>query len=216
MTSRGSLPTVCERMGSPPDRERRHYQRIRAVLEPTMKRSSIWCFATRPDTIDEYMAYHDDYAGVGSGAFSYLNGRLYSNTFSITRYIDRVMRGQPTATGTRSLTHRERMRFDLLIKLFGLRLDTTLIEQKYSGRFRSSLRPELTALRAIGAIRARASDYELTESGLYLWVVMMREFLNSLNALREDMRAHLLAERTQDVTAIRIMERMDAQSTRTT
>ncbi len=207
MTSRGSLPQVRERMGPTTHREQAQYRRIRRALEPTMPRSSIWCFSSNPDSIDEYMAYHDDYAGVGSGAFSYLGGTLYSNTFSISRYVRRVSQGQSAATALHRLTITERMRFDLLIKLFGLELSKSSIEEKYGGRFRRSIMKEITALRAIGAITEDARSYRLTESGLYVWVVMMREFLNSLNTLREDMRSHLTKERDQDVRLLEILER---------
>lgn len=205
MTTRGSQIALRARMGSSPNREHAQYERIRRAMTARMRHSSIWCFSIEPDSIDEYMAYHDDYAGVGSGAFGYLGGRLYSNTFSIKRYVDRVVAGRPAVTGTRMLSERERMRFDLLIKLFGLTLDKHAIEAKYQGRFRTTLWKEIGAFKAIGAIEESTTHLRLTEPGLYAWVVMMREFLSSLNALREDMRAHLEAERQQDREPIRLV-----------
>jgi len=198
MTSRGSLPRVEAHMGPPLQRERDYYERIGAVLEPTMPRSSVWCFSRGTDAIDEYMADHDEYVGVGSGAFSYVGGRLYSNTFSIPRYLERVMSDRTAVTGTRALSTREQMRFDLLIKLFGLEFSKSDIEAKWAGQFARSLWKERFLFRSLGIIEETPDKYRLTEIGLYPWLVLMKEFLNALNALREDMRANLTHERAQD------------------
>jgi menaquinone C8-methyltransferase len=198
MTSRGSLSRVEAHMGSPLHRERAYYERIRAALEPTMPRSSLWCFSRGTDAIDEYMADHDEYVGVGSGAFSYVGGRLFSNTFSIPRYLERVMSGRTAVTGTRALSTREQIRFDLLIKLFGLELSKSDIEAKWAGQFAGALWKERLLFRRLGIIEETSDGYRLTEAGLYPWLVLMKEFLNALNALREDMRANLTHERAQD------------------
>jgi len=202
MATRSSHSRIEGSMGPIPNRERDHYLRIRRTLEPQMPRSSVWCFSKHSDSIDEYMALHDEYVGVGSGAFSYVGGRLYSNTFSIPRYIERVRHGRTAATGGRTLSTWERMRFDLLIKLFALELPKAAIETKWHGQFERTLRKELRLLLAFGAIEEDLDAYRLTEPGLYLWLVLMKEFLNSLNALREDMRRHIEGERRQDARLV--------------
>ena len=42
---------------------------------------------------DEYIIDQDDYVGVGSGAFSYVGGSMYSTTFSLNHYCRRVEGG---------------------------------------------------------------------------------------------------------------------------
>jgi len=54
--------------------------------------------------------------------------------------------------------------------------------------------PELLAMRAIGATRHDPDAIRLTQRGMYCWVLMMAEFFNSVNAVREQMREHIRAE----------------------
>jgi hypothetical protein len=49
-------------------------------------------------------------------------------------------------------------------------------EDRFAGRFRQTLWPELAALRTMGATLESDRKIELTEAGYYLWVMMMREF----------------------------------------
>ena len=48
--------------------------------------SSAWCFSRNEGMFDEYIIDQDDYVGVGSGAFSYVGGAMYSTTFSLNHY----------------------------------------------------------------------------------------------------------------------------------
>ena len=59
---------------------------------------------------------------------------------------------------------------------------------------RSKTRPELMALRLIGAIRSDGATLRLTERGYYLWVMMMREFFSGVSGLRDEMRHHIADE----------------------
>ena len=68
---------------------------------------------------DEYIIDEDDYVGVGSGAFSYVGGAMYSTTFSLNHYCRRVEGGQSGITQRRTLGLKERMRYDYLVRLFG-------------------------------------------------------------------------------------------------
>ena len=54
--------------------------------------------------------------------------------------------------------------------------------------------PELLAMRMVGATRHDADAIRLTRRGMYCWVLMMAEFFNSVNSVREQMREHIRAE----------------------
>jgi menaquinone C8-methyltransferase len=47
--------------------------------------------------IDEYIVDYEDYVGIGSGAFSFLDGALYVNTFSLGEYNERRCLPDPRA-----------------------------------------------------------------------------------------------------------------------
>jgi hypothetical protein len=86
------------------------------------------------------------------------------------------------------------MRYYLLMKLFGGSLDLAAAEDRFAGRFKRTLWPELAALRTMGAMRQSGGKLTLTENGYYLWVMMMREFFTGMNKLREQMRHDIVRE----------------------
>jgi len=176
-------------------REQSLYRMIAAyMLEHGYSRSSAWCFSRRAGTFDEYIVNNEEYAGLGSGAFSYLQGSLYASTFSINHYLRLAAAGRTGTVRRRELTGREQMRYYLLMRLFGGSLELSAAEERFAGRFGRTLWPELAGLQAMGAIRAADGQLALTERGQYLWVVMMREFFTGVNNLRDDMRHNIARE----------------------
>jgi oxygen-independent coproporphyrinogen-3 oxidase len=143
---------------------------------------------------DEYIIDEDDYVGVGSGAFSYVGDSMYSTTFSLNHYCRRVEGGQSGITQRRTLGLKERMRYDYLVRLFGGALKREYITGRYGAAFWLRMAPELTAMRLLGATRHESDSLRLTRRGMYCWVLMMAEFFNSVNDVREQMREHIRAE----------------------
>ena len=60
--------------------------------------------------------------GIGSGAFGYLNGRTYANTFSIPQYIAAVTAGGLGINAQRQYTRYQQLQYDFMMGLFGLSL----------------------------------------------------------------------------------------------
>jgi coproporphyrinogen III oxidase-like Fe-S oxidoreductase len=198
-----SSKTVEKKMGKAmglPDRRRmgRYYRRVLARLRPAFTPSSAWCFNRGGLGIDEYVVSSSDYVGVGSGAFGNVAGRAYATTFSLRSYVERVERGLTGVTGERVLGERERLRYDLMMRLFGLRLDREWLRAKYGRHVELKLWPELTALRALGAIVEDARGWRLTDRGMLIWVIMMSSFYESVNEFRAQMRAQIPAELEED------------------
>lgn len=188
-------PTVGRKMAKTLGRRHRigmrdEYNRILARLGSSFVPTSAWCFTRRGKSIDEYIVGAANYIGLGSGAFSYVAGVLYATTFSLQAYVDRIDRGLSGITGKRELGERESMRYDLLVRLFGLRLEKDWVRARYGQRFERMLRPELLALKLIGAIAEDDQGWSLTRGGMFLWVRMMSAFFESVDELREQMRRH--------------------------
>jgi coproporphyrinogen III oxidase-like Fe-S oxidoreductase len=174
-------------------REGELYHRIAAHMSNAgYGRSSAWCFS-RSDSamIDEYITEEEDYLGLGSGAFSYIDGTMYASTFSINHYLKLADRGGTGIVRSRHLSERDQMRYYLLMFMFGGSLDLDAAEKRFSGRFQRVLFAELAGLKLLGAVRRRGSRLELTERGYYLWVMLMREFFIGVNIFRDEMR-HLI------------------------
>ncbi len=200
MTSDEVRRKMTARMGRLDRRRvREYYRRILARLSPEFTASSAWCFSrANGGGVDEYITDATDYVGVGSGSFSYVGGAMYATTFSLNAYADRIDRGLPAITQRRAMSEHEQMRYEMLLRLFGLRMDHTWLRQRFGGRFGRRMAAEIAALKLVGAVVEDHSGYRLTERGMYLWVLMMSAFFESVNVFREQMRAHIHAELEHD------------------
>ncbi len=180
-------------------RVREYYFRILARLRGEFTPSSAWCFSRGGGAaVDEYITGHGEYVGIGSGAFSYVNGSMYSTTFSLNAYHELVASGRAAVTRSRRLGPHERRRYEMLLRLMGLRMDREWMRERLGPGGEAGLWPELTALRLAGAVRRDGRGYALTERGMYLWVLQMAAFFESVNVFREKMRAHIAAELEDD------------------
>lgn len=170
-------------------REKLFYQTIVKRLSPHYHPSTAWCFSRDAAMIDEYVVNYEEYAGVGSGSFGYLGRCVYANTFDIQEYVARVCRGVLPLTAKREFSLRERMRYDFMMKLFGLKLDLSYLEQKWHTPVSRALWPELVFFSSIGALKKKGSSVSLTLKGQYYWVIIMREFFIAVNNFRDYCRA---------------------------
>jgi len=192
MTAGATRKKMFQTMGSVDYSREQSFYRIIAerMLSAGYTRTSSWCFSRRPGMFDEYIAGREEYVGLGSGSFSYLQGSLFASTFSINDYLRLVGDGLTGTARRREMTPRNQMRYYLLMQLFSGALDKEAAETRFNGRFQRKMWPELAALRAAGAIHSSANTITLTESGYYLWVLLMREFFTGVNNLRDQMRQH--------------------------
>lgn len=195
MTSPGITQRMAASTGLPdPRRLRPFYQTILARLMPEFMPSSAWCFTRRGKTSDEYIVEADFYVGVGSGAFSYLDGTLYATTFCLDTYEKRIAQKLTGITVQSRLRAGDQMRYSLLVKMFGLRLDRDWALRRYGPRFFRRLWGELRTLEWLGAARKDARGWQLTERGMYWLMLMMCAFFESVAEYREAMRAHIQEE----------------------
>jgi coproporphyrinogen III oxidase-like Fe-S oxidoreductase len=176
--------------------EKRLYRRIWEELSAAYRPSSAWCFSRREYAgaaagvrlIDEYIVGNEEYAGLGSGSFGYLQGRIYANTFSIPRYIESLSRGRLPILAARHFSRAEQLHYDFLMKMFGGTLDLGRLQNKYGGSVERELWKELLFFRMSGAVRRRPGSppvFELTRKGYYYLVILMREFFTGVNNFRE-------------------------------
>ena len=170
-------------------KEEQFYHQIVKRLVPAYRFSSAWCFSRKSTSIDEYIVDYDEYAGLGSGSIGFLNGTCYANTFNIRQYIAQVGCGEMPLMASRDFNVRDQIRYDFLMKLFGMKLDTQTMQKKYNGRLYRYLWFDLLAFLLAGGLRYEPPDFFLTPRGRYYWVIMMREFFISVNNFRDFCRA---------------------------
>jgi len=161
------------------------YEKIVDMLTPRYEATTAWCFSRNTSMIDEYVVNFEEYAGLGSGSIGYLGGSVYANTFDIGEYIKKLDNGELPVTAKRDFSIKERLRYDFLMKLFGLKLDLDELHSKNGVSACRYLWPEITFFRAVGGLKKRGHVLELTKKGQYYWVLMMREFFIGVNNFRD-------------------------------
>jgi coproporphyrinogen III oxidase-like Fe-S oxidoreductase len=173
---------------------RQFYRLIVARLRSEFYPSSAWCFTRRGHAVDEYIIDADNYVGLGSGAFSYVNGVFYATTFSLRTYRALIAEGLSGIAVRSDLSRSDQMRYSLLVKMFGLGLNREWASQQFGGAFFKTVWPELKTLELLRAARRNKEGWELTERGMYWLVLMMSEFFESVARYREAMRTHAASE----------------------
>ena len=167
-------------------RERRFYDLICGELSGTYGQDSVWSFSKKGGMIDEYIIDHDEYAAVGPGSFGYVNGIMYSYTFSVQRYIDILGRGSMPVTSDRQYSRSEQLRYDFLIKLLEGDLDLAYLKRKYGPDYWFPAFLEWGLLMAAGGLRLRRGRLALTKRGYYYWIVVLRTLFSMAGTYREE------------------------------
>ena len=99
------------------------YAVIMNTLGNHYRQLTSWTFGrTHDEGFDEYVVDHDEYLGVGSGAFSFLGSSLYVNTFSLRRYNERIKEGKTGVERRRQFDKHAVLQYRLLLGLFSARL----------------------------------------------------------------------------------------------
>ncbi len=174
-------------------REYQYYRYISDHLADVFEPASAWTFSRiGGGMIDEYIVDYEDYVGIGSGAFSFLDGTLYSNTFSLRKYNGAIDEGRSSVVAQRPFVMADRMRYRFMMQLFSLRLDKRQFERDFGLEIDRALPLEMAYFRAVGAFDVdNDGELVLSEKGRYLLVAMMREFFIGVNNLRDQARAAL-------------------------
>jgi menaquinone C8-methyltransferase len=194
MSAESTMRKMLKTMGEVDfDREGRMYRFILDALPEVYRPSSAWCFNRNVGTVDEYIIENEEYLGLGSGSLSYLDGVLYSSTFSLNHYNRQVAAGRFGISRRQPLTPRDRLRYFMLMNLFGLSLDKRTAEARYPGFF-LKLAPEILGLKLMGAVRDEGPRLVLTEYGMRVWILIMREFFMAVSDFRDLMRHEIRDE----------------------
>jgi len=191
MPSSYAAEAMRKRLGGSVDfrREKGFYNLIADTLSAQYTPSTAWCFSRSDALIDEYVVNFDEYAGLGSGSIGYLGGSVYANTFDIGDYIARVNKGAFPLVGRKDSSLKEQLRYDFLMKLFGLELDLEKLAAKFNVNVYQYLWSEIVFFRTVGGLHKNGQLLTLTRAGQYYWVIMMREFFIGVNNFRDFCRS---------------------------
>ena len=143
------------------------------------------------------MVDYDEYLGVGSGAFSFLNDSLYVNTFSLRRYNERIAAGNTGVERRRQFDKHAILQYRLMLGLFSHRLSRKYFREVHGVNLDRTLMKEMLALRVAGAIKDDPNDPDniiVTDGGKFLGLAMMKAFYSAMDNVRAELRQPLKEE----------------------
>lgn len=178
------------------DCEYEDYQLILETMAAEFEQTTGWAFSRRNGgMIDEYIVDTEEYVGLGSGAFSYLDGTIFVNTFSLKGYAEAIQQGRRPVMGSKSYSYHNQMRYRFLMDLFGSGLSRSQFRDRFGSPVELGLPMELGYFALNGALDfSDSAVIRLTTKGKYLFVVMMREFFIGINEFRDQARQSLTLE----------------------
>ena len=171
------------------------YAVIMNTLRKEYRQLTSWTFGrTHDEGFDEYVVDHDEYLGVGSGAFSFLGSSLYVNTFSLRRYNERIKEGKTGVERRRQFDKHAVLQYRLLLGLFSARLSRKYFREVHGVDLDKALFKEMLGLRIAGAIKDNPEDPDnliVTDAGKFLGLVMMKAFYSGMDNVRAELRKPL-------------------------
>ncbi len=142
-----------------------------------------WSFSKKEGKFfDEYVVNHDEYLGLGAGAFSYIDNVLYANTFNVDEYIANIQKQYSTIKLKKEYAQKDQIMYRLMLRLFSNDFDKESFNQHYGVKSTKLILKELTFLKLFNAFKPKS--YSLTKSGRYYAMIMMKEFYIGMNELR--------------------------------
>ena len=173
------------------DKERDMY--FNTIL-PTMREkyipASSWCFSRKRedkkiDMIDEYIVDYQDYIGVGCGSFSFSNGYVNMNAYTIPLYITLIKEGKfPTIMRSYKLAKKDHMRYYMMMSLFGRRLNKEKFKERFGVSYERGLWWESRFVKLMRMATEERGNVYTTEKGMYAFLIMLRQFFVYANRLR--------------------------------
>ena len=166
------------------DNEREFYEIICESFSD-YHQSNAWAFGRDSANLrDEYVGSHHEYVGVGSGAFSFLNGELVINAFNLLDYGRRVKIGESPVIAKCGFTKKERLKYIFLTELFDGGVNVAKYDEFNGANIKKELFAELNLLKLVGAIYEEGGRIVPTGFGRYLCLVLMRDFYAGMDKVR--------------------------------
>ncbi|QQF52411.1 coproporphyrinogen III oxidase family protein [Campylobacter fetus] len=170
------------------DNEREFYEIICSKFK-NYYQNNAWSFSKQSSNLkDEYVGTGNQYVGVGSGAFSFLNGELLINAFNLDEYSERVNAYRSAIIAKCKFKKRDKIRYLFLTQLFDGKINIDKFNHENEVNLKLDLYLELTLLKTTNAIKIIDKEIILTDFGRYLCVVLMKEFYIGMDKVRATFR----------------------------
>jgi len=163
------------------------YQFYKLIQEEFAEYSSsnAWSFSKEVSNMsDEYLAKHNEYVGIGSGAFSFLDGSLYVNAYDLEEYAQLVSKQPHAIVAASSFESKQRIQYQFLTWLFNGTINIDDFNKTFDCNLTKLLKQEIYMLKTAHAVKIEDGKIEPTAFGKYLSLIMMKEFYSGMDIVR--------------------------------
>ena len=162
-----------------------YFNIIKETLKRTYPSQHGWSYSKESNVIiDEYIIDNEEYVGIGSGAFSFLNETLYLNEFALDAYDELIATKGSAVIRQRTFPRLSQMYYRMMVDLFNGKLSKKRFEHLFGTSIDKALGKELTLLKFAKAIKENKESITTTEFGNYLFMMMMKEFYMGMDIIR--------------------------------
>ncbi|MBR8465450.1 coproporphyrinogen III oxidase family protein [Campylobacter sp. faydin G-140] len=184
------------------DNEREFYETIVSEFNKGgYYQSNSWAFSNQKsaDMRDEYVGSNHEYVGIGSGAFSFLNGELVINAFNLLDYGRKIKANESAVIAKCSFKRKERLKYIFLTELFDGSVDVTKYNKNNNANIYKDLFVELNLLKLVNAIYEEQGKIKPTFFGRYICVVLMRDFYAGMDKVRAIFKDDAKIKRSKNI-----------------
>ncbi len=151
---------------------------VKTSEEIGFSRTSVWTFAKK-DTPKYSSITRDNYLGYGPSATNLLKDNFRINTFSVTEYINALLKHNriPTAL-ILNFSERARYLYWLFWSCYNLDIDRNNFFQLFNKDLDFEFRWEIKVGKLLGIIEDNGDGYKLTDKGAYLFHLIEQKYTN--------------------------------------
>ncbi|MCI6989008.1 MAG: coproporphyrinogen III oxidase family protein [Campylobacter sp.] len=189
MKSNITKEAIAKTLGvSSVDNEKEFY---RVILDEfkDYHQNNAWSFSKKLSNLkDEYVGQNHEYVGIGSGAFSFLDGRLLINAFNLKAYSNFIQKSQSPVIAKCDFSKNDRIKYIFLTELFDGDIDIDEFNLTHSCDLKKDLFAELWLLKLANALSVDDGVIKLNDLGRYICVILMKEFYIGMDRVRATFR----------------------------
>lgn len=151
--------------------------------------SNCWTFSKDKLALsDEYVAKNHEYIGVGSGAYSFLDGRLFINAFDLETYNQRLKANLSPIVSSCYFNNQNKLRYIFLSELFSGSVNIAKFNIQNSVNIFKDLKEIIHILKLSKAIQINKDNIKVTKFGSYLVVLLLKDFYVYMNQIRNNFK----------------------------
>ncbi len=149
-----------------------------------------WSFSKNIKQLsDEYVVDNNEYIGVGSGAFSYLDNQLFVNSYDLQQYKHMINNHyNANIAFTKPFKFKQKVQYLFMLHLFEGRIDITNFDKLINSSIEKVLKKEIFMLKIVDAIKIENGVIYATSYGKFLALIMMREFYSGMDEVRKKLK----------------------------